>query len=65
MAICPAGPPKLMHPILNHTRNASPKLGEAFVFALDMVDWTAIYAAFAGQLCRSSAACRAHANSAS
>src|SRR4051794_36903515 len=29
MAICPAGPPKLMQPILNQSRNASPKLGEA------------------------------------
>src|SRR5215212_6773550 len=29
MAIWPAGPPKLMQPIFSHSRNASPKLGEA------------------------------------
>src|SRR6187401_1938694 len=28
-AICPAGPPKLMQPILSHKRKASPKLGRA------------------------------------
>src|SRR5437016_14065482 len=33
MAIWPAGPPKLMQPILNQSRNASPKVGEASTLA--------------------------------
>src|SRR6185295_19338935 len=33
IAICPAGPPKLMQPIFSQTRNASPKLGEASALA--------------------------------
>src|SRR5262249_43842179 len=35
-AICPAGPPKLMQPILSHNKKASPKLGRAPVTIVDM-----------------------------
>src|SRR5947209_2581749 len=31
MAICPAGPPKLMQPILHHSQKASPNVGAASV----------------------------------
>src|SRR4249919_139094 len=36
-AICPAGPPKLMQPILSHRRKASPKLGRASVAIVVML----------------------------
>src|SRR6185437_9682174 len=36
-AICPAGPPKLMQPILSHRRKASLKLGRASVAIVVML----------------------------
>src|SRR3954453_20458616 len=52
MAIWPAGPPKLMQPILNQSRNASPNVGEASTLAGRVSVCTVISCGLFGRLGR-------------
>jgi hypothetical protein len=50
MAICPAGPPKLMQPILSQTLKNSPKLEVCAPTDVRVVSVAAIQATLAGKL---------------